>query len=55
MAGRGLSGAAELGAPGHGAAVGVAETAPGVWGKGAVGTLGLEHLREGRKVGSALR
>ena len=55
MAGRGLPGAAELGAPGHGAAVGVAEAAPGVWGKGVVGTLGLERLWAGRKVGSALR
>lgn len=55
MTGRGLPGAAELGAHGHGAAVGVVEAAPGVWGKGVVGTLGLERLWAGRKVDSALR
>lgn len=55
MAGRGLPGAAEHGPLGHAAAAGVAEAAPGVWGKGVVGTLGLEHLQAGRKGGSALR
>lgn len=54
MAGRGLPGAEEQGAPGHGAAAGGVEASPGMWGKGAVGTLGLELLWAGRK-GFALR
>lgn len=54
MAGRGLHGADEQGAPGHGAAAGGVAASPGVWGKGAVGTLGLELRWAGRK-GFALR
>lgn len=46
-----LPGAAEQGAPGCGAAAGEAGGAPGVWGKGAVGTHGLELLLAGKRAG----
>lgn len=55
MAGMRLLGAAGQGALECGAAVGEAGRAPGVWGKGAAGTLELELLWVGRKVGFALR
>lgn len=48
-------GAVEQGAPGSGAVAGGAAGAPGMWGRGVVGILGLVLQRSGRTVGFALR